>query len=116
MEAYIPGFEKLFYVQTLFRAVENRVATVKADTVYSSAIVDPYGRIVAKRNGAPEGEAFALVADVPLGAANALYTAVGDWVGWLSLAGFVFFVVFQEVVKRGQKKQETAEADGNDPD
>jgi apolipoprotein N-acyltransferase len=100
LEAYIPGFEKLFYVQTLFRAVENRVATVKADTVYSSAIVDPYGRIVAKRNGAPEGEAFALVADVPLGVANALYTALGDWVGWLSLAGLVFFVVFQEVVKR----------------
>jgi apolipoprotein N-acyltransferase len=62
----------MFYVQTLFRAVENRVTTVKADSAFSSAIVDPYGRILAKRNGAPDGEAFALVADVPLGSANTL--------------------------------------------
>jgi len=103
-EVYIPGFEKMFYVQTLFRAVENRVTTVKADSAFSSTIVDPYGRILAKRNGAPDGEAFALVADVPLGSANTLYSKVGDWMGWLSLAGFIFFIVFQSVTKRRAKK------------
>ena len=104
-EAYIPGFEKIFYIQMLFRSVENRVATIKADTAFSSSIIDPYGRILALRSGAPEGESFALVADVPLGSGNTLYSRVGDWVGWLSLAGFIFFMIFPDVVKKRQQKQ-----------
>ena len=104
-EAYIPGFEKIFYIQMLFRSVENRIATVKADSAFSSSIIDPYGHILELRSGAPEGEAFALVADVPLGSAGTLYTRLGDWVGWLSLVGFVFFMVFPDLLKRRQKKQ-----------
>jgi len=109
LETYIPGFEKVFYVQTLFRAVENRIATVKADVAYSSAIVDPYGRILARHSGAPEGQAFALVADVPLGNPNTLYTRLGDWVGWIALAGFVFFMFFPGVLKRRQRKLEATQ-------
>jgi apolipoprotein N-acyltransferase len=104
LETYIPGFEKMFYVQTLFRAVENRVPTVKADIAYSSAIIDAYGRVVAKRSGAPEGQAFALVEDVALGASNTLYSRLGDWTGWLSLAGMIFFMVYPEVLKKKQKE------------
>ena len=104
-EAYIPGFEKIFYIQMVFRSVENRIATVKADTAFSSAIIDPYGRVLELRSGAPDGEAFALVADVPLGSGGTLYTSLGDWMGWLSLAGFVFFMILPEVLKRRQKKQ-----------
>jgi apolipoprotein N-acyltransferase len=103
LEVYIPGFEKMFYVQTLFRALENRVPTVKADIAYSSAIVDAYGRILGKRSGAPDGEAFALVRDVALGASNTLYSRLGDWTGWLSLAGMIFFMVYPEVLKKQQK-------------
>jgi apolipoprotein N-acyltransferase len=103
LEVYIPGFEKMFYIQTLFRAVENRVPTVKADVAYSSAIVDAYGRVLSKRSGAPDGEAFALVEDVSLGASNTLYSRLGDWTGWLSLAGMVFFMVYPEVLKRQRK-------------
>jgi apolipoprotein N-acyltransferase len=105
-ETYIPGFEKVFYVQTLFRAVENRIPTIKADTAYSSAIVDPYGRILARRSGAPQGEAFALLADVPLGDPNTLYTHLGDWVGWVALAGLVFFMFLPDLLKRRQAKQQ----------
>ena len=104
-EAYIPGFENIFYIQMVFRSVENRIATVKADTAFSSAIIDPYGRVLELQSGAPGGEAFALVADVPLGSADTLYTSWGDWVGWLSLVGFVFFMILPEVIKRRQKKQ-----------
>jgi apolipoprotein N-acyltransferase len=104
-EAYIPGFEKIFYIQMVFRSVENRIATVKADTAFSSAIVDPYGRVLELRSGAPDGESFALVADVPLGSGDTLYTRLGDWVGWLSLVGFAFFMVLPEVIKRRQKKE-----------
>jgi len=104
LEVYIPGFEKMFYVQTLFRAVENRVPTIKADIAYSSAIIDAYGRVVAKRSGAPEGQAFALVEDVALGASNTLYSRLGDWTGWLSLAGMILFMVYPEVLKKQQKE------------
>jgi apolipoprotein N-acyltransferase len=108
-ETYIPGFEKVFYVQTLFRAIENRIPTVKADTAYSSAIVDPYGRVLARRSGAPDGAAFALVADVPLGNPNTLYTRFGDWVGWVALAGFAFFMFYPDVQKRRLAKQQAAQ-------
>lgn len=110
LETYIPGFEKLFYVQTLFRALENRMSTVKADVANSSAIVDPYGRILARRSGAPNGEAFALVADVPLGNPNTLYTRLGDWMGWIALAGFAFFMFYPDVQKRRQAKQQDTQA------
>ena len=91
--------------QSVLRAVENRVAIVKADAAYAAAIIDPYGNIVALRNGSPDGAAFALVADVTLGTAGTLYSKLGDWVGWLSLAGFVFFTALQEITKRQQQVQ-----------
>jgi apolipoprotein N-acyltransferase len=111
-EAYIPGFEKIFYIQMVFRSVENRIATVKADTAFSSSIIDPYGRILELRSGAPDGEAFALVADVPLGSANTLYTRVGDWMGWLSLAGFIVFMILPDVIKKRQEKERRAAMSG----
>jgi apolipoprotein N-acyltransferase len=63
---------------------------VKADGSYDSAIVDPYGRILALASN-PEGAAATLVADVPLGKANAPAIVLGDWIGWLALAGMAFF-------------------------
>lgn len=91
--------------QSVLRAVENRVAVVKADGAYAAVIIDPYGNMVALRDASPEGAAFALVADVALGSGTTLYTRLGDWPGWLSLAGFVFFIVLQEIGRRQQKKQ-----------
>ncbi len=99
----VPGIALEQVVQSVLRAVENRVAVVKTDVAYAAAIVDPYGHILALRDGSPDGAAFALVSDVPLGSSNTLYSGVGDWVGWLCLAGFVFFVVFQAVTMRRPK-------------
>ena len=99
----IPGIALEQVAQSVMRAVENRVAVVKTDVAYASAIIDPYGRMVALRNGSPAGAAFALVADVPLGTFSTLYTRLGDWVGWLSLMGFLFFTVFQVVLERKQR-------------
>lgn len=103
-EVSMPGFHYELTVQSVLRAVENRVATVKADTAFASLITDPYGRILARRDSAPEGEAFALVADVPLGTGNTLTMKLGDWVGWLALAGLVAFMIFQNVVNRKSYK------------
>lgn len=48
----------------------------------------------------PEGGPLTLVADVPLGDPNAAYTRLGDVVGWLTLAGWIGFMVLQSVMAR----------------
>ena len=79
------------YAHVVFRAVENRVAMIKADGGYDSAIIDPYGRIAALASY-PQGGEATLVADVQAGSGKGtLTTRLGDWVGWLALAGMVFF-------------------------
>ena len=95
-----PGIAREQVAQSVLRSVENRVAFVKADDAYASAIIDPHGKIVALRDASPDGAAFALVADVSLGTTTTLYTRLGDWPGWLSLAALVFFIGFQEVNRR----------------
>jgi apolipoprotein N-acyltransferase len=97
------GVWKEMQVQAVFRAVENRVSTVMVDGAFRITMVDPYGRMVADQT-TPGGGALTLVADVPLGNPNALYTRLGDWVGWLSLAGWIAFMVLQSVTSRRQKK------------
>lgn len=99
----IPGITLEQVAQSVLRAVENRVAVVKTDVAYAAAIIDPYGNIVALRNGSPDGAAFALVEDVPLGTVTTIYSRLGDWLGWLSLAGFAFFLVLQEISKQRHK-------------
>jgi apolipoprotein N-acyltransferase len=78
------------YTHLVFRAVENRVALVKADTRYDSAIIDPYGRIIASQVTTKPSRAT-LIANVSLGTADAPQIVLGDWMGWLSLAGLVLF-------------------------
>jgi apolipoprotein N-acyltransferase len=83
--------------------VENRVAIIKSDGGYDSAIIDPYGRIIEKAI-TPEGANAILVADIPLGAGNTIVTHLGDWVGWLCLAGVVFFAIFMPLtMQRGKR-------------
>jgi len=101
-----PGIAEKHYAHIVFRAVENRVAMVKADRSYDSAIVDPYGRIVALA-AAPEGEQAVLVADVPLGSADAPAIRLGDWVGWLCVVGMVVMTALDVVTARRLKRKPT---------
>ena len=76
----------------VFRAIENRVAMVKADGGYDSAIIDPRGNILSLASF-PQGGEATLVSKVPLGdGKGTMNTFLGDWVGWISLAGMVFFM------------------------
>ena len=84
------------YPQVVFRAIENRAALVLADVAFNSAIVDPYGRIL-KLEITPEGAARTLVADVPLGTGDTPYATLGDWLGWVSLAGFAASIILMRV-------------------
>lgn len=79
------------YTHVVFRAVENRVAMVKADGNWDSAVIDPRGRILAL-NVSPDGAEATLVADVQLGLGEPTLNArLGDWTGWIGLLGMVFF-------------------------
>jgi apolipoprotein N-acyltransferase len=74
-----------------FRAVENRVAFVRADWSGLSQIVDPWGRIIRQSD---LGRAEALVADVSLGNGRGTwFTRLGDWPAWASLGAVVAFLV-----------------------
>lgn len=95
-----PGIAYKHYTHVVFRAVENRAAMVKADGGYDSAVVDPRGRVRALAVHREGGEAT-LVADVPLGSGNSLAARLGDWFGWLCLAGMAFFTFGERwLVKR----------------
>jgi apolipoprotein N-acyltransferase len=96
----VPGWEQRS--QVILRAVENRVSFVKVDSAGLGMIVDPYGRIVAQKTST---EPYALVADVPLGAGDTLYSKyLGDWIGWVALAGMVIFSVAINKKQKGVSK------------
>lgn len=81
------------YTHVVFRAIENRVAMVKADGGFNSAIIDPYGRIIDLAVY-PEGGEATLIADLKLGSGKGtINTRLGDWTGWLALAGLIFFTL-----------------------
>ncbi len=88
-----PEIAHKHYTHLVFRAVENRMAMVKADTAYDSAVIDPFGNIV-DRFVSVEGASAVVTAAVSLGSADSPYIRLGDWVGWLSLAGMLFFIGF----------------------
>ena len=99
-----PGIADKHYAHLVFRAAENRVAMVKTDRSYDSAIIDPRGRIVDSVVST-SGEQATLVAEVPIINRNPLQRHLADWIGWLALAGMVFFAVLGPVLTRAVQKQ-----------
>ncbi|MDI6843446.1 MAG: nitrilase-related carbon-nitrogen hydrolase [Anaerosomatales bacterium] len=97
-----PQIAAKHYTHLVFRAVENRVSLVKADSGGNdSAIIDPYGRIiVAAVTPGGDREGRVVLADVPLGTGGSLAVRLGDWVGWIALAGMAFFAVYDPVTRR----------------
>lgn len=79
------GIADQHYTHLVFRAVENGLAAVKADTAWDSAIIDPEGRIVASRVSTSATGAV-LVADVRVGTGRTPFVTVGNVVGKLCIA------------------------------
>ena len=70
---------------TAYRAIENRVAMVKADVAWDSVIVAPNGRVITSTAvHAEHGGAALLVTDVPMGPRGAPFTRLGEHrsAGW----------------------------------
>jgi apolipoprotein N-acyltransferase len=97
------GFGEQYWTNALFRGVENRTAVVVSGVSTVSAIINPDGSLVALDVN-PDGERVTLVGDVTLGSDNAPYTSLGDLLGWVTLAAWIFFVVFQSMTGRRAKK------------
>ncbi|MBC8431616.1 MAG: apolipoprotein N-acyltransferase [Desulfobacterales bacterium] len=74
---------------SVFRAVENRVAFGLGSTSGVSLVVDPYGRVMAE-SGINEREA--IIGKTFTVSGRTLYTRVGDWFGWLMVVGVVAMV------------------------
>lgn len=99
-----PGIAEKHYAHLVFRAVENRVAMIKADHSYDSAIIDPYGRII-NSSISKSGSQSTVVADVTITQLMAPQRYLGDWIGWLSLAGMIFFAGLNTYTAAQQKKK-----------
>jgi apolipoprotein N-acyltransferase len=65
-----------------FRAVEHRIAVVRAANTGISAFIAPTGQIIRHLNLYERG---VLSDRVPLRQGETLFTRLGDWVAWLSL-------------------------------
>lgn len=87
------------YTNLVMRAVENRVALVKADSMFDSAVIDPGGRILASAVSSKPFEHI-LLATVPLGKVDAPLIQLGDWSGWLCVVGMILFLVYDIVISR----------------
>ena len=79
---------------TVFRAIENRVAMVKADVAWDSVLVAPNGRVIAGTAVRDErGGPALLVAEVPLGPLDAPFTQYGNTpFQWLVYAATLIMV------------------------
>jgi apolipoprotein N-acyltransferase len=97
------GFGEQAWTNALFRAVENRTAVVISGVATVSGIINPDGSLVALDTDI-NGSRLTLVGDVNLGSGHAPYTSLGDLPGWISLAGFIGFMVFQSIVEKRAKK------------
>jgi apolipoprotein N-acyltransferase len=80
---------------TVLRAVENRLPAVVSSNAGPSAIIDPWGRVLA---GIPElFAAGAVTAAVPLGDGGTFYTRWGDW--FVALASLVALAALGDAVR-----------------
>jgi apolipoprotein N-acyltransferase len=93
----------------VFRAAENRVSIVKADWRYGSAIIDPYGRVLAA-SPTDRRTRMVLMADVPVpSSSGSFYTRTGDGFGVLCFLGMIAFIGYDFSKKSLQKRSSVVE-------
>ncbi len=97
------GFGHQYWTNVLFRAVEKRTAMVVSGVATISAIINPDGSIVALDDDS-SGSRVTVVGDATLGSGPTPYSSLGDILGWVSMAAFAFFIVFQVVTERRAKR------------
>jgi len=96
------GYGEQLWTHIVFRAVETRSAMVVTGVADVSAIIDPYGNVLALDVNAA-GSPAVLVENVSLGTGRTPYLVLGDLLGWLSLAGYIAMMVFQSRTEKKAK-------------
>jgi apolipoprotein N-acyltransferase len=91
------------YTNLVFRAVENRLALIKADSGLDSAIIAPTGEIIALAVTDPP-QPMIVRATVALGRADAPLIRLGDWLGWLTIAGLFGFILLDQTTRRQARR------------
>jgi apolipoprotein N-acyltransferase len=106
----VPSIAATHYTHLVFRAIENRVSMVKADSRYDSAIIDPWGRILERTVDRQGRTQRTLVADVPLGSGRSPWVSFDGWFGWCVVAAAVGFTVLGGVVRRRARAERRSAA------
>ncbi|MCL6520296.1 MAG: apolipoprotein N-acyltransferase [Armatimonadetes bacterium] len=91
-------------VKSVFRAIENRRYLIRAASTGVSCIIDPRGRILAKKGIFEPG---AIIADVNPIDKKTFYTRMGDWFVYFCFGitiVFGFFVLFRSYPKLKSKE------------
>jgi apolipoprotein N-acyltransferase len=102
-----PGTGAWHFRLTAFRAVENGFSLVRSTLEGVSLAVDPYGRILASMDYFKANDRV-MVAQVPTHRSQTVFAAVGDWFGWLAVAGFVGIAVLAIVGGRKRASASTS--------
>ena len=95
------------YTHLVFRAIENRIALIKADKMRDTAAVDPWGRIVRKIVDV-RGRRSTLIADLPLLADKSPFLPLGDWIGALAALIAASFLILSSIARFRRKLAPTA--------
>ncbi len=82
-----------------FRAIENGFSLVRSTLDGVSLATDPYGRVLAAMDYYKANDRV-MIAQVPTHRVRTILTAVGDWFGWITVAGFVGIAVLAIVLGR----------------
>jgi apolipoprotein N-acyltransferase len=82
-----------------FRAIENGVSIFRTTVQGYSLAIDPFGRTLGSMDETLADQKV-FVAQLPQHRVTTVYSFVGDGLGWLSVAGFVVFVILAIVQRR----------------
>ena len=86
-----------------FRAVENRVAIVRANTTGVSCFINPNGKIIERVRGSNGNDLFVsgfLIGDIPLSNIRTFYTFYGDVFAYAALCITALFIILPVIHKK----------------
>lgn len=78
---------------TMFRAVENGFSLVRGTGQGRAMAVDYQGRVLSALDYYNSPNQNIMIADVPVGGTTTVYSRIGDFFAWLSLAGLLAVVI-----------------------